>query len=178
MISHVVNLTVPNATAEQFYDFMITPDDKRYNEWWPEEHLQYHITKHGDKNHLGDEVYYDENVGKTRRLAFHAIVTVAERPNTIVWRMKKAGIRLPAYLKLGLLDSPDGLAVRHEVNIGYEALLGKLLDPFIKLYFNKSFQNALETHCRTEWPKLGVYIKGTMLIGMTEFARLDRKHEE
>jgi len=157
MISHVVNLKVQNATAEQFYEFMITPNDERYNQWWPEEHLQFHVTKRGDENHLGDEVYYDESIGETRRLAFHAVVTIANRPNVIVWQMKKAGIQLPAYLELRLLDSSEGLAIRHELKIGYEAISGKFLDPFIKLYFNKSFQNALETHCRTEWPKLAIY---------------------
>ena len=57
MIRHITKLIVPNATAEQFYDFMINPNNDRYRAWWPEEHLKFYITKPGDKNHLGDEVY-------------------------------------------------------------------------------------------------------------------------
>jgi hypothetical protein len=156
MISHVVNMKVPNATAEQFYDFMINPNSERYNRWMPEEHLQYFVTKHGDKNHLGDEVFFEENLGETRRLAFHAIVITANRPSLIVWQMKKTGLRLPAYLELGFLNSSDGLAIRHELKVGYGTILGKLFDPFFRIYLNKSFLDALEKHCLTEWSELAL----------------------
>ena len=158
MISHIVNLNVANAKAEQFYDFMINPNDEQYSKWWPKEHFQCHITKRGDENHLGDEVFFDENIGETRRLAFHATVTKAERPYAIAWSMKKAGILLSAYLELGLDDLSEGLAIRHELKIGYGGIPGKMLDPFIRIYFNKSFQNALEKHCLTEWPKLALFL--------------------
>jgi len=157
MITHIVELTVPNARAEQFYDFMINPTDERYSAWWQGEHLQFHIVKHGAKNHLGDLVFMDKYIGKDRRLTFHAGVKVAERPHKIVWQMKKAGLRFPAYVTLGLNDAPAGVEVRHELRIGYLGL-GKLLDPFIKLYFNKSFRSALEEHCNIEWPKLAEYL--------------------
>jgi hypothetical protein len=157
MISHIVETVVPNATAEQFYDFMITPNTLQYKEWWPEEHLQYQIIKHGDENHLGDEVYFDEYLGEKRRLAFFAIVTKAIRPNQIIWQMKKADIRLPAFLNLEFKDSSNGLIIKHELKLGYSSF-GKLLDPFIRLYFNKSFRTALEKHCQSEWPKLAEYL--------------------
>jgi fibrillarin-like rRNA methylase len=32
--------TVQNTKAEQFYNFMIMPDNEQYRAWWPEEHLQ------------------------------------------------------------------------------------------------------------------------------------------
>jgi len=153
MISHVVELTVVNAKAEQFYNFMITPNNERYRAWWPEEHLQFYIVKRGDDKHLGDEVFYDEHLGEKRRLAFRAVVTTANFPNKIIWQMKKTGIRLPAYLSLELHDTADGLRIRHELRIGF-AKAGCVLDPFIRLYANKSFLAALEKHCRIEWPKL------------------------
>jgi len=150
MIIHTVELVVPNARAEQFYDFMINPTDERYSAWWPGEHLQFHIVKRGAENHLGDVVFIDEHLGKNHRLVFYAVVTVAGRPNKITWQMKKAGIRLPAFVTLGLHDSPDGVMLKHELRIGYSGL-GRILDPFIRLYFNKSFQNALDDHCKIEW---------------------------
>ena len=72
MIKHIVKLTIPNAKAEQFYDFMINPNDEQYNLWWAEEHHEFHIVKHGDNSHLGDIVYMNENLGKKHRLSFHA----------------------------------------------------------------------------------------------------------
>jgi len=157
MIRHVVELTVPGATAKQFYDFMINPCDRRYSEWWPGEHLQFHIVKRGNKNHLGDIVFMDEYLGKNRRLTFSAVVIVASHPNKIVWQMKKAGLRLPAVVELSLRDTDDGVSLKHELRIGYSGI-GKILDPFISLYFSKSFQKALEKHCRIEWFKLAEYL--------------------
>ena len=157
MIRHTVELTVPNATAKQFYDFMINPCDRRYREWWRGEHLQFHIVKPGKHDHLGDVVFMDEYLGKARRLTFFAVVITANRPNKIEWQMKKAGFRLPAIVELELNDTDEGVRLKHEVRIGYEGL-GKLLDPFIKLYFNQSFRNALEEHCKVEWLKLAEYL--------------------
>ena len=160
MISHIVELVVPSATAEQFYDFMIAPSDKRYSEWWPEEHLQYHISKRGNEKHLGEEVYFDENMGEKYRLAFFAMVTTANRPNKIVWQMKKFGVRLPAFLLLEMSDSLEGIHLKHELKLGYLGL-GQLFDPLIGLYFNKSFRNILEQHCRSEWSRLSIYLNKT-----------------
>ena len=160
MISHLVKLTVPNATAEQFYNFMINPSSKRYREWWPGEHIAFYITKRGDKTHVGDEVFFDEYIGESRRLAFDGVVIRTDFPKVIIWQMKKAGIRLPATLRLDLRDSPGGVKVRHELRIGYNGI-GKLLDPFIKLYFNESYSEALTVHCQTEWHKLAVYLNTT-----------------
>jgi len=157
MIRHIVELTVPNANAEQFYNFMINPCDQRYSDWWPGEHLHFHIAKHGNENHLGDVVFMDEYLGKKRRLTFFAAVITASYPNKIEWQMKKAGLRLPAIVELELNDTDEGVRLKHELRIGYSGI-GKLLDPFIKLYFNKSFRKALEEHCKIEWFKLAEYL--------------------
>ena len=150
MIQHIVEVKVNNTKAEQFYDFMINPSDQRYNEWWPEEHLQFHITKPGDENHLGDHVYFDEFLGGKRHLTFHAVVVTANRPNKIVWQMKKAGVRLPFFVNFELRDEPEGVVVKHELRLGYSGI-GRLFDPFIGLYFNKAFRADLEKHCKIEW---------------------------
>ena len=157
MITHTVELFIPNATSQQFYNFMINPCDKQYSEWWPNEHLQFHIVEHGNENHLDDIVFMNEYLGKARRLTFHAVVITANYPNKIEWQMKKAGFRLPAIVKLELIDSNNGVDLKHELRIGYSGI-GKLLDPFIKLYFNNSFRKALEEHCKVEWFKLAEYL--------------------
>jgi hypothetical protein len=165
MIIHTVELTIPNARSEQFYDFMINPSDERYREWWQGEHLQFHIVKtskrksstHDGDNHLGDVVFMDEHIGKDHRLIFYAVVVTADRPNKITWQMKKAGLRLPAFVTLELYNSSNGIKLRHELRIGYKGLC-KILDPFIRMYFSKSFRKALEEHCKIEWYKLSDYL--------------------
>ena len=157
MIIHTVNLTIPGAKAEQFYDFMIDPCDERYSQWWHGEHLQFHIVKHGDENHVGDVVFVDEYLGQNRRLTFHGIVITANRPNKIKWQMKKGAIRLPAFVEISLHDTDEGINLKHELCIGYSGI-GRILDPLIKLYFNKSYQKDLEDHCNIEWYKLAEYL--------------------
>jgi len=157
MITHIVNLSVTNARAEQFYDFMINPTDERYSAWWPGEHRKFHIVKHGDSSHIGDVVFMDEFLGRNHRLVFYAVVITAERPHKITWQMKKAGLRLPAKVTLDVKDSSDGVKLKHELCIGFSGI-GKILDPFIKLYFNKSFQTALDEHCKIEWDKLADFL--------------------
>jgi hypothetical protein len=49
------------------------------------------------------------------------------------------------------------LMVANRLRIGYSGF-GKVLDPFTRLYFNKSFQNALDEHCKIEWYKLAEYL--------------------
>jgi len=157
MIRHTVELKVPNVTAKQIYEFMISPCDHQYSEWWPGEHLQFHIVKYGNESHLGDVVFMDEYLDKNRRLTFYAVVITASYPNKIEWQMKKAKWRLPAVVALALNDTSEGVRLKHELRIGYSGI-GKLLDPFIKLYFNKSFQKALGDHCKVEWFKLAEYL--------------------
>ena len=157
MITHTVKLTVPSAKAEQFYNHMLTQTTEQYRQWWPEEHIQFSITKHGDESHLGDEVLFDEYLGENIRLVFRAVVTEVNFPNRIVWQMKKAGVRLPAYLYLEFENSQDGLLITHTLKVGFTNI-GKIFDPFIRIYLNKAFQDALEKHCRIEFPKLAEYL--------------------
>lgn len=157
MIQHTTKLVVPHATAEQFYDFMIEPDNARYQAWFPGQHLKFCITKFGNAKHLGDEVYYDEYLGNAYRLKFFADVVLAERPASLAWQMKKIGVRLPAVLKLELTDTAAGLQITHELRIGFGGM-GKILDLFIRLYFSKSFSEALSKHCLEEWPRLAEYL--------------------
>lgn len=85
------------------------------------------------------------------------MVIAANRPNKIKWQMIKAGMRLPAFVTISLQNCEGGIKLKHELRIGYRGI-GKLLDPFIRLYFNKGFQKALEKHCKIEWFKLVEYL--------------------
>jgi len=157
LICHTTQLVVTNAKAEQFYDFMINPNNERYQEWFPNEHLAFYITKLGAANHLGDEVYYDEYLGGTRRLKFFADVVTADRPTSAAWQMKLIGLRIPAVLSLELTDTPNGLQINHKLRMGFGGI-GKVFDPVIRLYFSKSFSDALLKHCLEEWPRLAIYL--------------------
>ena len=157
MVKHRVKVLVPNAQAKDFYDFMINPTDERYSAWWPGEHLQFHIVKRGKKCHTGDVVFMDEYLMGRRRLTFYATVKKAKRPKQIIWQMKKFGLNLPAYVNFKLKDTDEGLEIKHELRLGYKNA-GKLLDPMIKLYFNKAYRRDLEEHCKIEWFKLEEFL--------------------
>ncbi len=153
MIKYIVKQLIPNLTAEQVYKFMTNPSDENYCKWWEGEHLQFHIAKHGISEHRGDIVFFDEYLGKKHRLTFYARVVKADKPNIIVWQMVEFGVKLPALVTLRLQDSSQGLMLTHELRLGLGGI-GKMFDPFIKLYFNNSLRNALEEHCNIEWFKL------------------------
>ncbi|MDO5602524.1 MAG: hypothetical protein Q4G07_07115 [Oscillospiraceae bacterium] len=157
MIYHTTQLVVTNAKAEQFYDFMINPDNDRYQKWFPNEHLAFYITKRGASSHLGDEVYYDEYLGGVHRLKFFAEVVTANRPACAAWQMKRMGLRIPAVLRLELADTPNRLQIDHKLCVGFSGI-GKLFDPFIRLYFTKSFADSLSKHCLEECPRLAKYL--------------------
>jgi predicted N-acyltransferase len=97
------------------------------------------------------------NSNNNHRLTFNAIVTTANHSNKIEWQMQKAKIRLPAVVELQLDDINEGIQLKHELRIGYSGI-EKILDPSIKLYFNKSFRKALEEYCDVEWFKLAEYL--------------------
>jgi hypothetical protein len=66
---------------------------------------------------------------------------------------------LPSWLDIEFSDSDKGLLLRHELRIGWSGF-GKLLDPLIKLYFNRSFWSDLEIHCHNEWTALAGLLGG------------------
>jgi len=155
MIKHVVELKVPGARAEDFYAFMVDPSPERFRRWLPAEHHAFRVVKRGAATPLGDLVYYDEILGSDRyRLAFHATIVEAAPPNKIVFRMRKFGIDLPAYLDLELRQDGDALGIKHEVRIEDDRAPWKLASPFVKRAFDDGFWAALEGHCHREWPAL------------------------
>lgn len=153
MIVHRVELTVPNASSENFYEFMSNPTDANYQAWWPGQHLLFHVVKRGKQSPLGDEVYYDEWVGR-HRLKFHAVVTAADRNQRLLWQMKLRALRLPAWLDMRMSDTPDGVHFVHELRVGLEGWLGAITDPIVGLYITQRFKQDLEAHCHEEWPRL------------------------
>jgi hypothetical protein len=151
MIKHVVNLSVPNAKAEEFYDFMINPDPALFHRWLPEEHHAFHIVKRSPTTPLGDLVYYDEILGSRKyRLAFYATISEVFTPNKVVFRMRKFGVNLPAYLDLEFVQDGEALKVRHEVRIENDGLW-KAATPIVQLVCTPGFWEALQGHCDREW---------------------------
>jgi len=149
---------LPNAKAEKFYDFMIEPTDEAYSNWLPE-HYQYHIVKRGKQTPIGDLVYFDQNISPKHRLKSYAITKVANRPNQIIVQIRMFGINLPAYMELQFTDTANGILLKEELQVGYNGI-GKILDPIIRLFINKSFLGALDAHHKKEWARLAEILKG------------------
>ena len=147
---------VEGITGSEITEFLLHPTDDRYRAWWPGTHLHFHVVS-ASPGHVGDVVWMDEYVGG-RRLRMAGVVDAVEPGRRIVWQLKR-WVRLPARLRLELTDEHGGCLVRHTVEAGYQGL-GRILDPFLRLYVTPRFAAALDEHVRTEFPKLRDLLRG------------------
>jgi hypothetical protein len=141
------------ANAEQFYTFMINPPPEVYAHWLPDEHHEFHIVRHSKTTPVGDLIFFDQHISPKHRLKFYAITKTANKPNRVVFHMRKFGINIPGYLELEFCDISDGLLLVETIRIGFGGI-GKVFDPFIRMVFNKSFFEALDGHHKREWTNL------------------------
>jgi len=158
MITYTLNSKLTNAKAVDFYNFMITAPAEIYVNWLPEEHYEFYVVKRSNKSPVGDLVYFDQNIGNKYRLKFHAIIKFANKPNRIVFQMRKYGINLPGYLELDFSDTPEGLLLTETLSMGLNGI-GKIIDPFIKISFGKNFYNEFKEHHKREWQNLSEILR-------------------
>jgi hypothetical protein len=147
---------VGGITGTEITEFLLSPSDERYRAWWPGTHLRFHVVANA-RGHVGDVVWMDEYVG-SRRLRMSGVVVEAQPGRRITWQLKR-WLRLPGWLRLELVDQPDGCLVRHAVEIGYRGV-GRLLDPILRLYLSPRFAAELDEHIHTEFPRLRDYLHG------------------
>ena len=153
MITHIMKSILPGASAEQFFEFMVDPPPEVYANWLPDEHHKFHVVKHSETTPVGDLIYFDQHISPRHRLRFHAIIRVADKPNKLVFQMRKLGVSLPGYLELEFRDTLEGLLLIETVRVGFGGI-GKALDPVIGIVFNKRFFEALDGHHKREWDDL------------------------
>ena len=153
MIIHTMKSNLPGASAQQFYAFMINPLPEVYANWLPGEHHEFHIVKHSKTTPVNDLIYFDQYISPKHRLKFYATIKIANKPNRVVFQMRKYCINIPGYLELEFCDISGGLMLAETIRIGFEGI-GKVLDPFIRMVFNKSFFEALDGHHKREWANL------------------------
>ena len=70
----------------------------------------------------------------------------------IVWQLKKI-VRLPAWLRLEFTDHLEGTEIKHTLEVGFQ-VIGRVIDPLLRLYFNADFAKELDEHARAEFPML------------------------
>ena len=153
MITHIMKSNLLGANAKQFYEFMINPPPNVYAHWLPNEHHEFHIVKQSKTTPVDDLIYFDQHISPKHRLRFYAVTKTANKPNRVVFQMRKFGVNIPAFLELDFCDTPDGLLLTETLRIGFNGV-GKLLDPFIKIVYNKTFFEALNQHHKREWQNL------------------------
>jgi len=158
MVTYTLHSRLPNAKADEFYNFMINAPAEVYANWLPEEHYEYHVVKRSSNSPCGDLFYFDQNIGKKYRMKFYAIIRVANKPNNLVFQMRKFGINLPGYLELDFSNTDDGLLLTETLRIGLNGI-GKICDPFIKIVYGKRFYNVFEEHHKREWKNLSEIMK-------------------
>jgi len=142
-----------NAKANEFFDFMVNPPAEIYKNWLPKEHFKFLVVKQSNESPINDLVYYDQSIGNKYRLKFHAIIRIVDKPNNIVFQMRKFGINLPGFLELNFTDTSEELILTETLRIGFNGI-GKVCDPFIKIYFNKDFFREMNDHHKREWKNL------------------------
>jgi hypothetical protein len=144
------SLLVEGITGSEITDFLLDPTDERYRAWWPGTHVQFHLLT-GAPGHVGDVVWMDEYVG-SRRLRITGVIVEAQPGRRIVWRLRR-WVRLPAWLRLEVVDQDGGCLVRHRIEVGYRGI-GRILDPMLRLYVSSRFAAEMDEHVRTEFPRL------------------------
>ena len=132
------------------FDFFITCDDARYQEWWPGTHLQFHTVRRKPGN-VGSIVFMDEYIGK-ERLRMHAVVMKADPGKALVVQLTFL-IRLPFLVHIITEDGDGFVTLRHRIEAGFRGA-GRILDPLLRAVFVKSHAAAIDEHARTEFPKL------------------------
>jgi hypothetical protein len=150
MLTLKTEVDVRGVVGKEILDYLLNCADHDYQRWWPGTHLAFHTIKRypGD---LGNEVYFDEYVGK-RRLKFQGIVTEVTPGERIVWQMKMV-VKLPAWLILECKKTHAGIRVLHTLMAGFTGI-GRIFDPLLRAYLSKDFERDLELHAKTEFPKL------------------------
>ena len=150
MLSIKTEVDVHGTTPRAILEFMLNCTDEDYQRWWPGEHLAFHTLKRypGD---IGNLVYFDECVGE-RRIKFQGIVTEVIPSARVVWQMKM-GLKLPVWLILECVDTPECVRIVHTLNAGFSGV-GKIFDPLLRIFISRNFERDLELHAKTEFPKL------------------------
>ncbi len=153
MIKHIMKSRLEGAVAAEFFGFMVDPPQEIYARWLPDEHHEFHIVRRSQTTPVGDLIFFDQHIGKKHRLTFYAITRTADKPDHVLFQMRRCGINLPGYLDLQFHDTADGLCLTETISMGFNGP-GKLIDPILRLFFSKSFFNDMDGHHKREWANL------------------------
>ena len=143
-------IEVKGLSAKEITDFLLNCNDDNYRQWWRDVHLEFHQLK-SSPGHIGDLVYMDEHIGKFRMTA-KARVTKLIPGKLIVWQVTRI-IRMPIVLTLKLEDTVDGVIISHTIEAGFRRM-GKLFDFILRFYMPRGFEDEMDKHVKTEFPKL------------------------
>lgn len=158
MISLESEMTVAGLTGREITDFLLKCDDDRYRKWWPGTHLELHILRHGNVDHVGDVVLMDEYIG-SRRVRMVGDVIEAVPGERVVWQFHPGRVRLPVRLTLQLATVELGVRLRHTITAGWSGP-ARVFDPLWRLYFSRSFAGAMDRHVHTEFPLMRNLLRG------------------
>ena len=166
MIFCTFELTIPDAKADSLYGFVVQAYDKGCGEWQLEDDFFFSITTYGKENHFSDAILAVEYLGENRRIAFNGrrvsfFGVVLRKRHSVKLKgwAKNINIRIPMIMELELYTTDEGALAKHKLCFGYLGI-GRLLNPLIKLYCNKSFCKGFKEHCEMEWLKLAERLAG------------------
>ncbi len=166
MITLTSEVYVPNTRGIDIFDFMVKPNDRAYQRWWPGIHLRLHNIKESPAI-VGNVLMMDEYVG-SRRLTMRAVVTEAVPGKKLTWQLVKF-VPLPAWLTLEFKNDVGGVMLTHTLTTGFGGT-SNLFDDLLRLYLTPEFAQALDEHAKTEFPMLGEMLLDARLCPKPTFA--------
>jgi len=150
MIAIKTQIYMDGVQGNKISDFLLNCTDEDYRKWWNGTHLQFHTIKRYPGN-VGNIVFMDEFIGN-RRVKMMGVVIRAVPGKEVVWQIKKI-VKLPVWVLLKLEDREGGVKISHTIKAGFNGI-GKILDPFLRMFFTREFAKAMDEHAMVEFPKL------------------------
>lgn len=151
MIRMVTTIDIQGKMPEAIYNWVVTLNNERYRRWHPA-HIAWRTIRRTPEE-VGSIVFLDERFEGFR--VRYVGEVVAAIPDRLLRYKLKRGVPLPAHLALRFEPTKVGTIVTHELTVGYDTPVGKVLDRLVrKTVLTPAFEKALERHAREEFKNL------------------------
>lgn len=149
-------VTVHGTTAKELYDFMLTCDDKAYNEWWPGTHLRWTITKKCPGG-IGNIIYSEQILGGHLDIG-GSIIRKLVPPTEMHYQVRRLGMSIPVRFTLRFHQVGDDVRIDHIIEAGFSGL-GRILDPVFRAILSERYDAIMDDHVHEEFHRLATLLR-------------------
>lgn len=145
MIVYRTDVAIESKPPKEIYDWWLDLTHERYTRWH-KEHLYWYWDKDGARGELGAKFKFGERID-SHEIRFRG--KIAELRESELIRLEHS--YLPVNTTFVLTPTNGGCILHYETAIGFEGLLGRLFDPFIRLFYSEDgFGRSLLRHVHEE----------------------------